>query len=131
MARRRSLILVPAVLVGLLASAVPALGGAVSSGGPWSYTRQSIVCQFTGDHGAQNSQAFARTTDYNGNCDKLRVRLKANPGPVDWGWAESAGAPASFQVFDPDLGTTAVSSEHRAMHPFDLSWSSVFRPHAF
>jgi hypothetical protein len=116
-----------------LALLLPAtvFAGPVSSGGPWTYQTFYVTCRFSGDHGAQNNYAFARTTDYNGGCARLAVRLKSNPGPVDWGWVFSATSPASFTFFDPDSGTTAVSSEHRAQEGFQGSWSQIERPHAF
>jgi hypothetical protein len=108
-----------------------ATAGAVSSGGPWTYQTFYVTCKFTGDHGSQNGYAFARTTDFNGGCAKLRVRLKANPGAFDWGWRESTGAPGAYMWFDNAAGSTAISSQHRAQEGFQDSWSQVEQPHAF
>ncbi|GIW19931.1 MAG: hypothetical protein KatS3mg065_0227 [Chloroflexota bacterium] len=113
-----------------------ALGGAVSAGGPWSYANQYTTCLFSGDHGAENNMAFGRTTNYNGACRHLAVRLKSNPGPLDsgWFWSDAVGVPdfpANFRVFRNLVGSTAVASQHRAMESWWNSWSPTQQPHAW
>lgn len=131
MLRKRSQIgAAVAVSALLLAFALPVLGGASSAGGPWSYTRQGVTCQWSGSHSAADGQAYGQTNDYNGNCNKLRVRLKYNPGNIDSGWKTSVGEPGIY-IWPAPLNTTAVSSEHTAQNPFDLSFSGVARPHAW
>jgi len=114
-----------------LVSALPVLGGSVSAGGPWSYVRGPITCQFSGDHGSSDNHAFGRTTDFNNGCANLAVRLKSNPGPADSGWFFSTGSPSSWRVTDNRAGSTAVSSEHRAQNGWDGTYSTVQRPHAW
>lgn len=122
------LIIVAAAMVALLPGTVVA--GAVSAGGPWTYSNQYTTCQFSGDHGAQSNRAFARTTNYNGGCKALAVRLKSNPGLWDSGWEESSlNYPGAFQLLDPLAGSTAVSSRHRGMESWWNSWSAVKEPH--
>lgn len=115
----------------ILVSAVPAYGAQVSAGGPWTYTRGPIVCQFSGDHFQFNGRASARTVDSNNGCANLRVRLKSNPGPVDSGWITSPYNASSYTISDPLVGSTAVSSEHRALNGWDGTYSTVQRPHAW
>lgn len=108
------------------------VGGAVSAGGPWSYGNQYTTCTFSGDHGSQNNQAFARTTNFNGACRGLAVRLKSNPGAVVSGWFEvSGGFPGNVRVFDLRAGSTAVASQHRGQEHWWESWSPVEQPHAW
>lgn len=130
MSKARVLLLVVAVFVALLVAAAPAHGGAASAGGPWSYVRGGITAQFSGSHNAANGSAYGQTNDFNGLCAALRVRLKYNPGNIDTGWRESASTTAIFQVLAP-AGTTAVSSQHRAQHNWDLTWSGIQQPHAW
>jgi hypothetical protein len=125
--RLAALLVALVVLIGTTASV---MAGSANSGGPWSYTRQGVVCSFSGSHNAANGQAYGQTNDFNGGCGKLMVRLKYNPGGIDSGWKTSVTEPAIFQWFAP-ASTTAVSSEHRAQNPFDLTFSGIQRPHAW
>ncbi len=129
MLRTRSVVILLVAL--LVASAVPVYGGSVSSGGPWTYTRGPIVCQFSGDHGSLDGRAVARTHDYNNGCALLRARLKSNPGAVDSGWETSMSSVSTFILRDPLVGSTAVSSEHRAQNGWDGTFSNIQRPHAW
>jgi hypothetical protein len=108
----------------------PALGATVSIGGPWSHTRNGITCQFSGVHDQYVGQARAFTTDSNGLCANLRVRLKYRPDNViqtsDW-WETTLDQ----IVFQSGIPATTIASEHRAKHPSEGTWSSVQRPHAF
>lgn len=131
LSNRLRLVMAP-ILIAVLMAPTTALGGSVSSGGPWSWSRGGITAKFVGSHGSQNDKAYARTEDYNGYCANLRARLKFNPGSVDSGWYESTGYPPAFLITTSTSGTTAVASEHSAQHNWDLTWSSgVQRPHAW
>lgn len=122
-----------AVGVALVAAltATPVLGGAVSSGGPWSYTSGGITIKYSGYHGAVDDRALAQTNDYNGLCDNLGVRLKYNPGGVDTGWGYSTTGPNAWVAYAAFTGTTAVSSMHRAENPLNGFWSPASLPHAW
>lgn len=132
----RFLFTLSAAAVATIALAGVVLAGATSAGGPWSYSNQSTTCLFSGDHGAEYNQAFARTTNYNGACRHLAVRLKSNPGAADsgWFWSDTFGVPdfpANFRVFRNVLGSTAISSQHKAMESWWNSWSPTQQPHAW
>lgn len=121
-----------AVGVALIAAlaAAPVLGGAVSSGGPWSYTSGGITIKYSGAHGALLNQAYSDTYDYNGSCDGLAGRLKYNPGSVDSGWIYDESGANTIRLLAP-VGTTAVSSQHRAQNPLNGFWSPAAQPHAW
>jgi hypothetical protein len=125
-------------LAALLVLALPGTvaGGAVSSGGPWTYSNQYTTCKFAGTHSASANKAYARTDNSNAGCRHLAVRLKSNPGPQDsgWFWSDTLG----FQDYPPHLtiqdnrnGSTAVASQHKGMESWWNSWSPTQQPHAW
>jgi hypothetical protein len=121
---------VVALVIGLLALQLPALGATVSIGGPWSHTRNGITCQFSGGHDQFGSWARAWTTDHNGFCELLKVRLKHQTPDnqvVTSPWSQAGGEQHFIHTTYP---STTISSEHQAQHPAG-TWSNVQRPHAF
>lgn len=122
-------------LAGALSVLLPGsvAGGGVSSGGPWTYSNQYTTCRFSGDHGSQNSKAFARTTNYNGGCKGLQVRLKSNPGGSISPWT-GVGLPAypiEILILDNRAGSSAVASQHKGQEAWWDSWSPIQQPHAW
>jgi hypothetical protein len=124
-------------LVGLLAAAllvVPgtALAGPNSSGGPWDFTvtagGQPVTCTFSGKHWT-DSKAFAQTSR-NSVCDRVRVRMKWNHdgSVVTSNWIEDSLGSVTLVTHE---AATAISSEHRARHQWNVQWSTVRRPHAW
>jgi hypothetical protein len=120
-----------ALVIGLLLLQLPALGAEVSAGGPWSYIRNQVACEFTGLHDKVNGSPRGITTDFNNQCFRLRVRVKYIFGTatITTDWIQNTGQAQVLWVFQ-GTGTT-VASEHQAQHPLDDSWSTVRRPHAF
>lgn len=93
-------------------------------------------CRFSGNHGAENNRAFGRTTNDNGACRHLAVRLKSDPGAVDsgWFWSDVLGVqdfPVRFTVYRNLLGSTALASQHKGMESWWNSWSPTQQPHAW
>jgi len=130
MSRIKVSVVIGGLVALLIPASTPAFAGGVSAGGPWNYTRQTITAQFSGVHGSADGKAFAQTNDHNGGCALLKIRLKHNPGNIDLGWATSMNAPSFFIGFGP-ANTTAVSSQHRAQHSVDETWSAIQQPHAW
>jgi hypothetical protein len=130
-ARGRSLI-APAVAA-TLALGLPAWAGPVHSGGPW-YVGGIDYCAFSGDHYAEANYARGRTTNNNGECGQLKVKLKykrtSDSSIVDMVWLFSVGAPSSLIRTAPDV-STAQASQHQVHHPFSNTWSAIQQPHAY
>lgn len=122
-------------LIAALTLATTVMANPVGAGGPWSFTRGGITLQYSGLHTALNNKAYAETFDYNGNSADLGVRLKYswNGNTFTTNWSLSPGTtPPSWNIWviEP-TPTTALSSGHKAEHPWDFSWSGASYPHAF
>ncbi len=110
----------------------PALAASVSSGGPWTYTTGPITCQFSGSHYSADAKATGQTSDYNGGCARLAVRIKfsraSDEAVITGSWKT---VNTSILIVTADVLSTAIASEHKAENGYYPSWSPVQRPHAF